>query len=65
MPPKNPVISQIRIETLDGYVQLENAELIDITQETEQIETEQERLNRIAWETVKSVLPDNMELVKK
>lgn len=38
--------------------------LCEVTELTEVVETEQERLNRIAVEVVRSILPDNMELIE-
>ena len=60
MQTKNPIITQIRIETPDGYVPLENVEHVELT-----TETEQERLNRMAVDYIKENLPDNMELVSR
>lgn len=60
MSTKNPIITQIRIETPDGYEPLENVELVELT-----TETEQERLNRMAVDYIKENLPDNMELVSR
>lgn len=60
MPPKNPIITQIRIETPDGHEPLENVEPVELT-----TETEQECLNRMAVDYIQKNLPDNKELVSR
>ena len=44
---------------IDGKYLCEVTELTEVV-----VETEQERLNRIAVEAVRSILPDNMELIE-
>ena len=57
---KNPIITQIRIETPDGYVPLENVGAVELT-----TESEQECLNRMAFDYIQKNLRDNMELVSR
>ena len=58
MPPKETHENHFYIQTPYGYRQVEKLETVDLTPETEQ-----DRLNQMAVDTIRGILPKNMELI--
>ena len=59
MPPKEKPEGCLYIQTPYGYRKVETLETI----EPEPVETEQDRLNQMAVDAIRAILPENMELI--